>query len=176
MWRASRSAKRASDASPSWSPASVSTVEAVRRVEARRTGPITKWIYLRAACEAFAHYRAPRLSLSIDGEDVPGTHGWVLVANVIGYGGIWKLDRARKLDDGLFEVYSFPARTRRALLGYGLRGATRGFPSGDCRMWRARHVRVEAQHETAVEIDGDAGGGTPVELEVEHAPFRLLVP
>lgn len=148
---------------------------AVHEVSVARTGPITKWAYVRAALRTILRYRAPRLSVEIDGED-RGEHTWVLVANVIRYGGSWRLAQDRRLDDGLFEVYLIPARGRWSVAAYALRAALLGLPGGACTMSRARAVRVTSGEPVAVQIDGDAAGTTPVELSVEHAPFRLLLP
>lgn len=150
--------------------------EAVRLVEQRRRGPITRWIYVRALLDALRSWRAEPLELELDGEVRPDACAWVLCSNVGGYGGVWRLSRERRIDDGLFEVYLLPARSRLAVLGLGLRGLLLGLPSGGIEMQRVRHLRVRAASPVAVEVDGDHAGVTPVELEVQPARARIVVP
>ena len=84
--------------------------------------------------------------------------------------------RTPRSHDGLFEVYLLPARSRLAVLGLGLRGLLLGLPSGRIEMQRVRHLRVRAASPVAVEVDGDHAGVTPVELEVQPARARIVVP
>ena len=107
----------------------------------------------------------------LPGKIVPGNWGWVLVSNIVGYGGVLRLSPDRVLDDGLFEVYLFPHGTRWALVKYGLLGLLRRLPGRSCKMVLARRVRVESDHPVPYEVDGDFGGETPVDFEV--APERL---
>lgn len=149
---------------------------AVRDVDRRRCGrPITKLFYLSSVLRCLLRQREVPLSVEVDGalQDEPA--GWVLVSNVIGYGALFRLSPSRRLDDGLYEVYLFPRATRRALLAYGLRGLLRRLPGGSVKMVRARHVRVTAAEPVPVEVDGDPGGDTPVEIEVAEQQ-RLIVP
>jgi len=150
--------------------------EIVRDVDNRRRGPITKAFYLRSVLRCLWRNRPPELHVWVDGESVPGNWGWVLVSNIVGYGGILKLSPDRLLDDGLYEVYLFPRGTRRALLGYGLLGLLGRLPGRSCKMVRAKHVRVESDHPVPYEVDGDFGGETPVEFEVVPGHHQLIVP
>ena len=148
----------------------------VRDVERGRRGPINKLTYVGALLRTLRRYRSPRLSVEVDGEAVVGEYAWVLVSNVLGYGGVLRLSRRRVLDDGLFEVFLFPEGSTLALIRYGLRGVLRHLPGGSCRMVQARRVRVTSPDPVPYEIDGDYGGETPVVLEVTGARYRILVP
>lgn len=150
--------------------------EIVRDVEARRRGPITKTFYLRSVLRTLWSHREPRLSVEVDGEPLQGTFGWVLVSNVVGYGGFMRLSPERVLDDGRYEVFLFPRGTRRALVRYGLAGVLRRLPGRCARMLRARVVRVRSEEPVAYEVDGDYGGTTPVEVAVRPERHRLIVP
>ena len=150
--------------------------EIVRDVERRRRGPITKAFYVTSVLRCLWHNRPPELRVWVDGESVPGLWGWVLVSNLVGYGGILKLSPERVLDDGLYEVYLFPRGTRRALLKYGLLGLLGRLPGRSCKMVRARRVRVESDRPVPYEVDGDFGGETPIEFEVAPERHRLIVP
>ncbi len=150
--------------------------EIVRDVERRRRGPITKAFYVKSILRCLWRNRPPQLRVWVDGESVPGPWGWVLVSNLVRYGGILRLSPQRKLDDGLYEVYLFPQGTRRALFCYGLLGLLGRLPCRSCKLVRARRVRVESDHPVPYEVDGDYGGETPVQFEVVPERQRLIVP
>ena len=148
----------------------------VREVERARTGPLTKWSYVRAARRALRGYRPPELEVEIDGERRRGHFGQVLIANIVHYGGFMKLSPDRCLDDGMFEVYLFERGEPRALVMAALRGLVSHLPGGRVEMVRARQVRVDAPEPAAVQVDGDYRGETPLEFEVSPRQVRILVP
>jgi diacylglycerol kinase (ATP) len=148
----------------------------VEELDRRRRGPISKSSWLAPGLSVLARYREPRLTVELDGRAEPGRFGMVLVSNAVHYAGLPTLSAERRLDDGRFEVYLFPRATRLALLGHGLRALTRRLPSGSCRMALASRVRVDAEEPVPYQVDGDAGGRTPVEIAVEPPAFRLCVP
>ena len=149
---------------------------AVREVERARQGPITRWSYLSAMARALRGYRAPELSVEIDGVLERHSCGLVLISNIINYGGFMKLDATRKLDDGLFEVYLFPRARVRDLLAAAARGIVAHLPGGGVRMVRAKRVLVDAPEPVPIQVDGDYRGETPLEFEVSGRQVRLLVP
>jgi len=148
----------------------------VHGLERLRRGPITRWTWTRAAGAEFQRYSPPELSLEMDGQRVDGVFGMILVANVVHYAGWPSLASDRALDDGLFEAYLFPARSRLELLRHAARGLFARFPGGNVRRLQGRHFRVESLVPVPVQIDGDAGGHTPFELSVDAEPRLVLVP
>jgi diacylglycerol kinase (ATP) len=149
---------------------------AVREVEARRRGSITKAAYVAAGLRALARYAPPQLEVEIDGAKQAGIFAQVLVSNIVHYGGFRVLAADRRLDDGLFEVYLFPGGSRASLAGYALRALWSGLPGGSCTRLRARRVRVTSAAPVPCQVDGDAFGETPVEFAVHPVQSRLVVP
>tara|TARA_R110002095_G_scaffold102294_1_gene89782 strand:- start:869 stop:1780 length:912 start_codon:yes stop_codon:yes gene_type:complete len=149
---------------------------AVADVERRRKGPITKSTYVRAVLSTLVHWKAPKLVVEADGERVPGSYGWVLISNVVKYGGFLRLAPDRKLDDGRFELFLFPGGTRRALMGYGLRALLMRRPGPKIQQLSVRQVRITSETAVPFEIDGDLGGETPVDFEILPDPRHLIVP
>lgn len=147
----------------------------VERLTARRRGPITKLSYLRPTLAALAHYRPPELRVWLDGARVEGTFGFALASNCVHYAGLVRLSPERVLDDGRFEVFLFEHASALALLGGMARAHLGLLPGGGVSMRRAAHVRVESTRPCPVQIDGDVGGSTPLDLRVDPLPQRLLV-
>jgi YegS/Rv2252/BmrU family lipid kinase len=148
----------------------------VRELEKRRRGPITKVDWALAAVRALAAWRNPRLVVEVDGRTLEGEYALVLVSNIVHYGGYDVLRHDRVFDDGLFEVYTFPARSRLGLLRHAVRGMFGRFPSKVVGYTRGKHVRVRAPEPVPIQIDGDLRAETPFELVVGSEPFHLLVP
>lgn len=149
---------------------------AVHEVEARRRGPITKLAYLGASLRALRHHRAVPLRLTLDGEPLAERPGQVWIANTHRYADLLRLAPDARLDDGAWEVYLFARGTPLELLRAGLRGLLAHLPGGAVTLRRARRVRIEAEEPVPCQIDGDAGGTTPLELELLARRHRIVVP
>ena len=148
----------------------------VAELEKRRRGPITKLDWFTAGIRAFWSWRPPHLSVEIDGDPFPIDCGMVLVSNIVHYAGYDVLQRERKLDDGLFEVYMFAGGSRTSLVRHGFRGVIGRFPSARVKLRRAKRVVVRAPEPVPFQVDGDLCGVTPFEFVIGSKPFRLLVP
>lgn len=142
----------------------------------RRTGPITKWSYFKPSLDCLLKFKAPRLRVTLDGDELEGDYGFVVASNIIHYAGYLKFARDRKLDDGLLEVYLFKHGRGLPLLEYAVRGLLGRLPGGSCTMARAKHLTVTADEPVPYQVDGDYRGVTPLELEVTGRQVQLLVP
>jgi len=148
----------------------------VRELERRRSGAISRWHYLGALARLAPRYRPPRLTVTIDGERVPGEHGLVLVSNFGRYAGLLRLSPEARIDDGRLEVYLFPTGRWTELLAAFARGLVGHLPAGAVRLAIARRVTVSSADPVPYQVDGDTGGETPVEIEVAPNQYRLVVP
>jgi YegS/Rv2252/BmrU family lipid kinase len=149
----------------------------VRELEARRRGPIRKSQYVPAFLRALRGYRAPALRIETE-EGVHEGFSFALISNVTYYGGLaFPLKGERSLEDGCFELWLFRAGTRLDLIRLAANGLLRRLrPDGDVRRVRARRVRIEGNVPVPIQIDGDLGGTTPLELEVIPRAFEVVVP
>jgi len=147
---------------------------AVREVERRRTGPITKWSYVSAVLRMLLTYRAPRLRVTLDGKLLEREVGLAIVSNTSGYGGVIKLARDARMDDGQLEVYLFQSASIPELCGAFVRGVFSHWPGGSVAMSRARSIRIESEAPVPYQVDGDLGGETPVEVEIAPNRYRLI--
>ena len=161
--------------------------EIVRRVHAARSGSITKWSYLPHAARAVWAHRPLDLEVEVDGAPLlgpggerPARIGALLLANVVNFGGIVKLDQTTRSDDGQWELYYWERARIPHLAGSFLRGLVGRFPGGWCRVQRARevHVRSKGAPDAPVfyHVDGDPGGYLPLDLKVTERRQPILAP
>ncbi|MFK7961694.1 MAG: diacylglycerol kinase family protein [Phycisphaerales bacterium] len=134
--------------------------EVVHDLAARRRGAITHWSYAGPILRRAVRWRAPRVSIDVDGVSVArGVRGSAIVANCRQYGG--RLDPLpnAEMDDGALGVVLLPAR--------GAFGAARG--AAACRMRRShrlrgaiiargQRIRVACDPPSRLQLDGDPAG------------------
>jgi len=149
---------------------------AVHEVEARRRGPITKLAYVGATLRALSRHRVVPLRVTLDDELLAERPGQVWIANTRRYADQLRLAPDARLDDGLWEVYLFARGSRRELVQAALRGLLAHLPGGSVSLRRARRVRIEAEEPVPCQIDGDAGGTTPLAFELTPHRYRIVVP
>jgi diacylglycerol kinase (ATP) len=116
-----------------------------------------------------------RLAITIDGTQHQAS--WAIVANARCYGGRFVLvPHTHVLDDGLHAVL-FQANDRMILTRQLLdlaQGRLLGRP--DVRMLPCRRVSIRAEGAIAVQVDGDAGGTTPLDITASDRVVRVIVP
>ena len=100
----------------------------------------------------------------------------MIVSNLESYAGILHLAEDSRIDDGRLEVYLFPTGRLRELLGFAARGLVRRLPAGPVVLRHARRVVVTSDEPVPFQADGDLGGTTPVEIEVDKNQYRLVIP
>ena len=148
----------------------------VHRLGAARTGPISKLSYIPHVTRALVKFKPPALTITVDGKTLDGTFGQILIANIINYGGILKLDPKTESDDGLWELYLWRKGNRRELTRSAIRGAVAHLPGGPCSRIRAKKVHISSAVPVPYHVDGDPGGFTPFEFEVTGRRQAILVP
>ena len=148
----------------------------IHDLQAHRSGPITKMSYLPSIVRSLTGYRRPRLKVEIDGVEVPGEFGFILVSNCVHYGGFFTLDPTRDAGDGLWEVVMLKRGDISSLLGVVARGLLGGAEGGACSIIRGSRVKVSSDEPVAFQLDGDAGAHTPVSLQVSSRPHRIVIP
>lgn len=164
--------------------------DVVRRVDASRTGHITRWSYLRPILAAFRCYEYPKLlvyssqnddgkyeySRPVEEKPVAATR-WLFAFNLPCYAGGLKFTPGASGDDGLLDVCTF----RRGSFWHGLRYIVaivfgRHHLLDDCKMWRARRLKITSKKKVSYQLDGDPGGFLPVEVEILPRRMTLMVP
>ena len=121
-------------------------------------------------------YRAPQLRVTV-GEAEPLSGALAIVSNIRNYGGIFSVaDRARP-DSGVLDVCVFSGERVRDLIRYVFAAATRRVSRlPDVTYRTGRRIVIEAEEPTAVQIDGDYRGTTPLTIEVDPSVVPILTP
>jgi diacylglycerol kinase (ATP) len=120
-----------------------------------------------------------RLHVTIDGHQHSAS--WAVIANARHYGGRFVLaPRAGILERGL-EAILFKASNPVVLAGQLMSLAmgqldARATRSGDVQMLRCSKVTITTHHPVPTQIDGDAFGATPLEVDAGSSEVALIVP
>jgi diacylglycerol kinase (ATP) len=138
----------------------------------RNFGPLS---YLISAAQVAAR-QPPRLLIERD-DHAPMHGSFVLVGNGRRYGGPFPFFKQAVIDDGLLDVIAFKQ------LGYLeiIRYLQDVFFSSDIRLpeveyFQTARVRVTADEDVPVELDGELVGSCPVEFTVDRQQLRVLAP
>lgn len=132
--------------------------------------------YVARGLRLLASYSPSRFVISADDRQVEARAWLAVVANAASYTYHWQLASAR-IDDGwldlcLFRGHSVAQRTAQVLSA--LRGRHASHPGVD--HLRARRFRFECDPPAPLQLDGDAAGGTPVEVSLLRGALTVLVP
>jgi YegS/Rv2252/BmrU family lipid kinase len=147
-----------------------------RAVSRARRGTLGYPGYARPILEALRHYRAPRLRVSVD-TAAPLSGALAVVSNIRNYGGIFSVADHARPDSGVLDVCVFRGEGRADLVRYALAaGARRVSRLADVTYRTGRRIVIEAREPTAVQIDGDYRGTTPLTIEVEPLVVPVLAP
>jgi diacylglycerol kinase (ATP) len=133
--------------------------------------------FLWATLAVFARWRNTQVSVDVDGEPREGSMLDVIVANCEWLGGGMHMMPKAKPDDGLFEVLLIGDITKRDLV-QTLPKIYRGthLPHPKAEELRGRRVRVDAETQLPIELDGEQPGTTPATFAIVPDALRLRVP
>jgi diacylglycerol kinase (ATP) len=145
----------------------------VHELDRLRTGPIDITSYALPAALAFQTYNYDPIEVEVDGRRVFGpAAALAFIGNVPEYGtGFPMLPRARS-DDGVLDICVLPCSSRVQLVRWFLLAATGEHIGSEGVVYTTgQRVLVKSQSPVPVQIDGDPGGHTP--LEIEMLPTRV---
>jgi diacylglycerol kinase family enzyme len=146
---------------------------ALWRAHGRKLKRVTYWSYVGRILEAIAGYSYGRLELEADGVRVAGTHAFVF--NLPRYALGLPLAPEARDDDGRLNWVVFERPGLRNLLLYLQAAARRRhLRRNDVHHGTAVRLRITSQQPLPVQVDGDAAGWTPVEVDVAPAALRVI--
>ena len=145
----------------------------VHALDRIRKGPINKLSYLLPAALALKDYTFPSMSVELDGKLI-FSHAPALtfVGNVREYGTGFPILPDAESDDGLLDVCVLPCKTPQKLIEIALRtAASEHTQMSGVVCGKGKRIRVHTDNPVPVQLDGDPGGHTP--LDIELLPHRL---
>ena len=149
-------------------------VEALSRV---RRGPVGTVGYVLPSCRVFCSYSAPRVTVSVDGEQVISDEpGYFIVANSAEY--------ARRLDpvpeasseSPLLKARFFPNFSRLSVMQAAIDVALKRPLRLPSKSFEGRCFEVSARQGAALQADGEYVGSTPVVIRRAEALVPVLLP
>lgn len=140
----------------------------VHQLARRRRGPIRLASYISPTIDALLRYRQPNVKVTVDGEVlVSNQPRFVYVGNVREYGAGFPIASHARSDDGLLDVCLFPAAGYLNLLQLSLLSTVQmQMELGESIFRRGREIRIETDAPVPVQIDGDPGGFSPVDIRL----------
>jgi YegS/Rv2252/BmrU family lipid kinase len=123
-------------------------------------------------------YRGTPMTIELDDQPPRSDRAvMVLISNIQLYAGIVRPTPEARLDDGLLDVCIFRgtsfAYTARHFASIALGWSAYNPQLISCR---GRHIRLSAQQPTAVHVDAEPIGVTPIEVEVVPRALHVIVP
>lgn len=152
-------------------------VERVARWRVAEAGlrRVTRLSYVRPFFGAMFGYKYPPLELTVDGQTFKGSH--VLVFNIAEYACGLKFAPDCRDDDGLLHYVILGKPGIVALGGYLMSlvlGRHRRCQT--VRTGRAKTLKLNCASPSAVQVDGDPSGRTPVTIEAVPQALQVMLP
>jgi diacylglycerol kinase family enzyme len=145
------------------------------RVSGSSLRRVNRLSYAKPIVDSLRSYSYSPLELEADGVRVRGTHA--LVFNLPQYGFQLPFAADASGEDGMLDWLVFERPGTIALADYLwslVRSKHRSRP--DVRHGRARHVRITGRGPLPIQVDGEAAGVIPVEIEVVPQALTVVVP
>jgi len=149
----------------------------VRSVEPRIKSIVGAFAYIARGLSVLSKHPLSRFAVTADGERFDGDAWLAVVANAARYTYHWRLAPGASIDDGWLDMCLFESRSRAQTLGQVL-AALRGRHVGRLGVHhlRARRFHIECHPPVSVQLDGDAAGRTPLDLDILPGALTVVVP
>ncbi len=150
----------------------------IHEMDRIRSGPIDLTSYALPLALAIQKYTFPPMTVTVDGRTIFGPErGMVFIANAPEYGIGFPVVPQAKSDDGLLDVCVLPCRDRGEMLKLVLTAAAgEHLDVEGARYVTGTRIGATAEEAVPVQIDGEAGGFTPLEVELLPVKVPFIVP
>jgi diacylglycerol kinase (ATP) len=150
----------------------------VHELDRMRSGPIDFTSYALPALVALQQYEYVPLRVEVDGKKIVDNQpSMAFVGNVPEYGTGFPILTRAKSDDGLLDVCVLPCRSRLEVLRLLMATATGDHVKEEGVIYTTgRSIRIESAVPAPVQMDGDAAGHTPLDIELLPSRLRFIVP
>ncbi len=152
--------------------------QVVHLLDRLRTGPIKLASYVLPMLLTLRDYTFPVISVTVDGKIVAHDRPAIaFIGNVKEYGTGFPILINAKSDDGLLDVCVLPCRDYRDLAEMLLLAAAgQHTHHQDVIYLRGKSINVKSLTPVPLQIDGEAAGFTPLQIDVLPASVPFLVP
>ena len=150
----------------------------IAALDHRLKSHVGKAAYAAPMIGALAH-PVDTLTVTIDGR--PHEASWAVIANACHYGGSFVMARRTGIRERGLQAILFKARNRGELVSQLMALAMgmldeRSARHGDVEMLSCMRAKLTAHKPAPTQIDGDAFGSTPMEIDAGAADLHLIVP
>jgi YegS/Rv2252/BmrU family lipid kinase len=144
--------------------------------QTRTQSGITMLNYILPTLREASRYDFPRMRLTIDGVVIDDASTFAIIGNIPRYGGLFRLFKDSSPCDGLLDVCCFHAKNAWDLGRYAW-GAFRQKLMGynDVAFYRGKEIKVEADEQVLVQVDGDPGGKLPMVFSIMPSAVSFCV-
>ena len=151
--------------------------DVVHRLDAIRTGNISKASYLQPIWNSWRKYRYPELRVTVDEGDEVYCGSLALISNLPCYAMQLPFAKTAHPDDGLLDLRLFRKGSRISTISYLASVATGQHEKrDDVLCLRGRHFRLESDRPIPLQADGDPSGTTPATIEISTSRALFVVP
>jgi diacylglycerol kinase family enzyme len=150
----------------------------IHELDRVRVGPIDLTSYVLPVAMAMRNYTFPSIRVQVDGNLIFGpAPGMAFIANAPEYGIGFAILPGAQSKDGLLDVCVLPCNSRAQILDLLLRAAAgEHLDVEGAQYLRGTHIRVDADEPVPVQLDGEAAGFTPLEIELLRVKVPFIVP
>lgn len=134
-------------------------------------------VYLGAVLASLYGYRTAEMTLRLDGVEAwSGPAASAVVCNGTSFGGGMRIAPAARPDDGLLDLVLLGALGRAELARWLPTVYWGGhLANPKIRTWRAAAMRITTATTVPVQLDGELGARTPVDVSICPGALRLLI-
>lgn len=150
----------------------------VHELDRLRSGPIDLLSYVTPALLSLGQYAYPPLTVQIDGQIVlKNEPAMAFVGNVQEYGTGFPILTHARSDDKLLDICILPCHSRAEVLRLLMAAATGDHVNQEGVIYtKGRSVRIESSASAPVQIDGEASGHTPLNIDLLPSRVPFIVP
>ena len=151
--------------------------DVVHRLDAKRTGNITRFNYVQTIFESIRKYQYPELQLHFDEGIEPVTAKFAFMMNLPCYGFGLPIAKSAIGDDGQLDLRLFRSGSLFHLLKYSFNVFLRRHEQlADVQSIQSNRIRITSEVPAPIQIDGDPAGWTPVEIQLLPRALEVFVP
>lgn len=150
----------------------------IHELDRARSGPIDLTSYAIPSLLALQKYEYPALRVEVDGCCVHQAEpAMAFVGNVPEYGTGFPILTKARATDGLLDVCVLPCRSRRQVIRLLMAAATGDHVNQEGVIYvQGKTVRIESPVSAPLQLDGEAAGHTPIDIDLLPSRLRFIVP